>query len=130
MSQFTRPQIEWINALESGAYEQGFGALYVGDGKFCCMGVACKVFNLESKPYNSDSSNAHYTYGGHVGFLPEIVASYLKINRKAQERLSMLNDCKKYSFKQIAEELRSHPELYFGNFQNGNQNSATNTTGA
>jgi len=32
----------WIEALRSGKYEQGRGALNK-DGKFCCLGVLCDL---------------------------------------------------------------------------------------
>lgn len=39
-----RPEIAglWIDALESGNYPQGRGALNI-DGKFCCLGVLCDI---------------------------------------------------------------------------------------
>jgi len=33
---------DWINALRSGEYKQGFGTLYA-DGCFCCLGVGANV---------------------------------------------------------------------------------------
>jgi hypothetical protein len=33
---------EWVDALRSGTYEQGFGSLRK-DGKYCCLGVLCAV---------------------------------------------------------------------------------------
>lgn len=39
-----RPEIAglWIDALESGNYAQGRGALNT-DGEFCCLGVLCDI---------------------------------------------------------------------------------------
>lgn len=37
---------EWIEALRSGKYEQGFGALQTRSGKFCCLGVVCELLKL------------------------------------------------------------------------------------
>lgn len=37
---------KWIDALRSGKYEQGRGAL-LNDGKYCCLGVLCEVVGLE-----------------------------------------------------------------------------------
>jgi hypothetical protein len=36
----------WIEALESGKYEKGTGALRANDGCFCCLGVACDVSGM------------------------------------------------------------------------------------
>lgn len=33
---------QWTAALRGGEYEQGRGRLY-GEGKFCCLGVLCRV---------------------------------------------------------------------------------------
>lgn len=34
----------WINALRSGQYEQGRGALEPQRDQYCCLGVACDLF--------------------------------------------------------------------------------------
>lgn len=38
---------KWIAALRSGKYEQGKSALE-SNGKFCCLGVACRVVEVET----------------------------------------------------------------------------------
>lgn len=42
----------WINALRSGEYEQGEGALRVrlddGSYGFCCLGVLCDIYREET----------------------------------------------------------------------------------
>lgn len=61
----------WIDALRSGEYEQGSGALQTRDGKFCCLGVLCDVYrketgdgawvnDVDSKPFKTDNG----MYGG------------------------------------------------------------------
>lgn len=35
-----------VAALRSGKYEQGQDTLRTGDGKFCCLGVACDISGL------------------------------------------------------------------------------------
>ena len=37
---------KWVKALRSGEFEQGTGYLRKGD-KFCCLGVACAVYQDE-----------------------------------------------------------------------------------
>lgn len=39
---FTR---QWIAALRSGGYAQGWGALRKPDDSFCCLGVACDLYD-------------------------------------------------------------------------------------
>ena len=36
---------KWVDALRSGDYEQGKGAL-LASGKYCCLGVLCEVSGL------------------------------------------------------------------------------------
>jgi hypothetical protein len=36
----------WVDALRSGAYQQGRLALRTPDDEFCCLGVACDVSGL------------------------------------------------------------------------------------
>ena len=36
---------KWVNALRSGDYEQGQGALKNPDGQYCCLGVLCDLYD-------------------------------------------------------------------------------------
>jgi hypothetical protein len=36
---------KWVNALRSGDYEQGQGALRNLDGQYCCLGVLCDLYD-------------------------------------------------------------------------------------
>jgi len=38
---------KWVEALESGEFEQTQGALRAGDS-YCCLGVACEVYRRET----------------------------------------------------------------------------------
>lgn len=42
---------KWLEALRSGKYEQGRGALLDG-GKYCCLGVLCEVAGLKITRFN------------------------------------------------------------------------------
>lgn len=59
-------QTAWVQALESGKYQQGEGRL-CKDDKYCCLGVACEVFGLK-----------HYMEGGQKRYQSEAgsVTSY------------------------------------------------------
>lgn len=39
------PEIKarWVHALRSGRYKQGHRRLETSDGRFCCLGVLCKI---------------------------------------------------------------------------------------
>lgn len=50
---------KWIEALRSGEYKQGYGALRDDDDTFCCLGVLCDVidpdlWNEDTTPLSSD----------------------------------------------------------------------------
>lgn len=36
---------KWVNALRSGDYEQGQGALKKPNGQYCCLGVLCDLYD-------------------------------------------------------------------------------------
>ena len=38
---------QWIEALKSGEYKQGQGYLRTKDDEFCCIGVFCKLADVE-----------------------------------------------------------------------------------
>lgn len=58
---------KWYEALESGQYRQGYGALHMAGAEqdsFCCLGVACKVavdHGVIPEPARGDSPQ--FTYG-------------------------------------------------------------------
>lgn len=64
-TKFTDEQIafnaRWVEALRSGKYRQGIGALKEaqGDGfKHCCLGVACELAGLDSRPSDDETDDA------------------------------------------------------------------------
>lgn len=67
---------KWIEALQSGKYAQGTGALRSEDGeKFCCLGVLCDI--LDPGGWDSENDFSHslqnliYAESTHPeGFLP------------------------------------------------------------
>ena len=55
----------WAEALRSGKYKQGHGALRSDGDKFCCLGVAC---DLGSKnDWHQGHPTGLMTYGGELG---------------------------------------------------------------
>lgn len=52
----------WVAALRSGEYAQTDGRLN-GDGRFCCLGVLCKVMGAEFEDAEGfDSEGLDYSY--------------------------------------------------------------------
>lgn len=78
----------WVEALESGDYEQGFEKLHLRrpDGRetFCCLGVACVVAIANGVPLKVESSNpvwefesAQISYDYDAELLPPKVVEWL-----------------------------------------------------
>lgn len=68
----------WVEALRSGKYEQGKGALKQ-DNKYCCLGVLCELSGLsefEEGSYDEDK------YFNEQGYLPEEVMKWSGVKNK------------------------------------------------
>ena len=120
MYKFTELQEKWLQALESGEYEQTQDELCQG-GKYCCLGVATHVFNpdhpalksngwqnpkleITSKTAPPDVREALKLRDEHGTFLEEL---------EYWESLVAMNDSSEFTFKDIAEFIRNNPELVF-----------------
>lgn len=56
LSKRDKKQIEkWIAALRSGEYGQGKGTLNSAPNEFCCLGVACKLYDKKPLYYTCDN---------------------------------------------------------------------------
>lgn len=110
---------KWITALRSGDYEQGCGCLVAssnGDNRYCCLGVACKLYQNEigglvEKSKLSLSQDATLTsFNADCNYLPNIVSEWFGFDsvdprveyRGFIESLSQLND-KGKTFTEIAD---------------------------
>jgi hypothetical protein len=75
----------WIEALESGKYQQGTGQLRNGDC-FCCLGVACDLSDAGQWKHvgyvGSDSQTNHYLAAGkyHDSLPPCAVVKLVGLN--------------------------------------------------
>lgn len=71
---------KWVEALRSGKYEQGTGALRKG-GKLCCLGVACEaaIQNGVKIEVTATRGDAFFRYNGVLCHLPEPVQTWLGI---------------------------------------------------
>lgn len=68
---------KWIEALRNGKYRRGKGVLY-NDGKYCCLGVLCKVMGAE--------------FDGENSFPPKSVSRAARLRDSTIRRLANLND--------------------------------------
>lgn len=95
-------QEQWVEALESGEYEQGIGSL-CSEGKYCCLGVACEVMGVE-KTYIGDTVR----FGNCLVTLSERLMNKLGIEK--QSHFIVMNDSGK-SFKEIAQYIRDNYDI-------------------
>lgn len=116
---------EWVAALNSGDYIQGYGVLSTGDGEDCCLGVKCKglvakglavVARVAGKlVYNGKES----LLAGGSALLPMEIAMALDIASNGAFQIELaapfnevnsslveLNDSQQFSFRQIADVIK------------------------
>jgi hypothetical protein len=93
---------KWIEALESGEYEQTIGCLRDRKG-FCCLGVLCDLpavpGHWEDRGYRASDQWSS------LGLSPDI-RELIGIDPAAHENLTQLNDSGR-TFKEIAQYLRT-----------------------
>lgn len=73
-------KILWLEALRSGRYLQGKGALRKGDA-YCCLGILCdlhaQAHGFRWDPYGIDTNGSrHHRYFLHSGGLPPEVQAW------------------------------------------------------
>lgn len=94
---------KWVAALRSGEYRQGKGALVTEDGKYCCLGVACHLYEMEGV-------QPPIAYRGR-NFLPDAVCEWL--GTACISLVALLNDGQGIPFPEIADIIESEPEGLF-----------------
>ncbi len=125
---------KWVAALKYGGYKQGTANLHVaikdGPDKFCCLGIACKLYVEEhgegslkvvTDKFSEEVGYGIVTYEGDEQCMPPKVMAWLGLRDelggygdKSDEasRLAALND-KSQPFMDIARVIESEPEGLF-----------------
>ena len=107
-------RIAWIEALESGKYEQG--RIYLNDnGKFCCLGVLCDILVKNNMLDITSTTGGVTTYSNAACVLPhkivKLIGLYSDTGELAKNKfvnsLVTLNDTHKMNFKGIAAALKT-----------------------
>ena len=115
-------QTKWIEALESGKYQQGRTVLHKDTGAMCCLGVAANIFaeenNVTPEQIKSGRHAGCYKYKDATTVAPEYVINALSLRdgiggAEHHESLISLNDGDGYNFANIAGVLRKNAEFYF-----------------
>lgn len=118
----------WVKALRSGRWEQTTSYLERA-GKFCCLGVACRVamdeggLKMATGLFTDDPDIRWYGTEGNTGVLPEAVVQWLglgigdtnvnMLSPTGEEIMaSSMNDHYSYTFMEIADAIeRTWPEV-------------------
>lgn len=96
---------QWVEALRSGRYQQGDGALRARNNKFCCLGVLCDLHaSAVGREWDWDDDGDAYSYGGYSELLPTSVMEWAELEddaptvqydiggTKCTDNLASLND--------------------------------------
>lgn len=118
MKKLTEPQKAWIAALRSGDYQQGTDRLQSGN-QFCCLGVACLIYEKETQNELSRTHNTNAlvgtdlrNHGVVIDWLNLIGAAGENNEGLPADSLVNLNDSG-YTFEEIADLLEQNPTNYF-----------------
>lgn len=108
---------KWIAALRSGNYQQGKARLNA-NGRLCCLGVACEVYqaevgDLEVKRFDSDDPDGSWVeYDGAEAHLPYKVVEWLGVDDEnpmlGDDTAVTLNDMVGLTFEQIADRIEAN----------------------
>lgn len=118
-------QRKWVEELRSGKYQQATQALCRG-GAYCCLGVACQMMGLQSRPgaIHILDENAEdvltdvLIFGGETTSAPDEVVEHLSLRTSvggdAEDNvcLAEMND-EGATFAQIADAIESDPANWF-----------------
>lgn len=143
--------LKWIEALESGKYQQTTGAMTKVESAtvwykpwtwstkkyaHCCLGVACQVAMKNGVPVTAVKYGAQLEYDNALGTLPHSVWQWLGFETSdpvvgvvrgygpdIPVSATTANDDKHWDFAKIAQGLR---ELYLTNNNNTEEDTTTN----
>lgn len=107
------PEIKklWLEALRSGLYQQGRGALRPTTSTFCCLGVLCDLFSqANAVPWKF--VNGLWLFLRQPGHLPNPVRAWAGIGPIALTVPAARKNDDGATFEQIAEFLETLKEPY------------------
>ena len=107
---------KWVGALRSGEYEQAKHTLQFG-GAFCCLGVACQVYEKETgkRLPRKNGAGAYNRAALTHGFrkVQRWLGLSSSVGRFAGSTLALKNDEGFFDFKAIADLIEAEPEGLF-----------------
>ncbi len=118
----TKRAIKWIDALLDPKFKKGVGQLQTSDGKYCCLGVGCKVTKTPFRPKQgtslefADKVGLNYTSGifnnklifGCGSLIQLNDHKYVNSNNFLMIRKHILANLKHIFEPEVAKELKTH----------------------
>ena len=114
--------LKWVEALRSGKYKQGQGALNYNNEKFCCLGVACEIFKDEYNikktktfyiPPPIITNSKYFSYNGNNSYLTPKTKKILGIRNSIDTLFANMNDNDEFDFNTIANIIMNEWENFF-----------------
>ena len=115
-------QTRWLEALESGAYDQARNLLHEPlTNNYCCLGVACSIFLGQPTERKTDAfGEVRDFWDDEFAVAPPSLQEKLALRDDSGSRLdyninlslTAMND-EGSTFKKIAATVRAEPEQYF-----------------
>jgi hypothetical protein len=109
-------KVQWVAALRSGQYAQGYQRLREED-RFCCLGVLCDLAMQEERDYAWQEAYSRVRPGAYavVGMnvdhdcLPPdgVYSRWAGMQRREVDELASMND-QHYTFAMIADWIEAH----------------------
>lgn len=112
---------KWVAALRSGEYQQARKLLRSKDDKFCCLGVACDVFDPDLwvvQYYHVDFNDRNHNDGIYAyddfngneedGLIPPMLMKFIGLSASERTELVRMNDDLYYSLAQIADWIEAN----------------------
>lgn len=97
----------WCDALESGEYKQGTGALRRRNGEYCCLGVLCDITDPNKWTPSPNEWDKDTWEDGFVGVLSRLHSENIGLTVMHHDQLISMNDANR-SFKEIAAWIREN----------------------
>lgn len=95
---------KWLEALQSGKYEQCQEFLNIDNKQFCCLGVLCEVAGLKS--YQSTKSDIYYYEEYEFNCISDQPKDFPSV--ETQKYLADMNDKDEATFAEIADWIEAN----------------------
>jgi hypothetical protein len=102
----TKVKTQWVNALNSGEYQQTKQQLFDGD-KFCCLGVLCDLYSKEHNDeweyrYSDFEDHNRWYFYDQGEVLPDVVMDWAGLKSENPKVGLIDNESREDSFSDIA----------------------------